>query len=121
MSSKGPPDLLDRTFQFSCNIVQYCRKLALAPGCRRIADQLLDAGTSVGANHDEAQAAYSHREFTVKICIVLKEAREAVFWLRLIAACELMAQAQTAPLLDEADQLRRIFAQSVLTARGGRR
>ena len=99
--------------------VRFCLKLAVVPGCRPIADQLLNAGTSVGANHDEAQAAYSHREFTVKICIVLKEARESVFWLRLIAACELMPRAQTGPLLDEADQLRRIFGQSVLTARRG--
>jgi four helix bundle protein len=87
----------------------FCRKFGGEPGCRRIADQLLDAGTPVGAKSEEAKSAYSRREFAVKNCIALKEAREAAFWLRLIIACDLTADSEARRLLKEAGELIGIF------------
>ena len=46
--------------------------------------QLLRAGTSVGANVEEATAAQSKRDFIAKMSISLKEARETNYWLRLL-------------------------------------
>jgi four helix bundle protein len=83
-----PQDIRERTFQFACAIVRFCNKLSTAPGAaRQIAYQLLNAGTSVDANVEEAKAAYSKREFISKNSIALKEARETLFWLRVIASC----------------------------------
>ncbi|MET0752778.1 MAG: four helix bundle protein, partial [Pyrinomonadaceae bacterium] len=48
----------------------------------------LDAGTSVGANLEEAKAAQSTADFIHKNSISLKEARESNYWLRLILATE---------------------------------
>lgn len=78
---------------------------------------MLDAGTSVGANAEEAKAAYSRREFAVKNCIALKESREAVFWLRLVLACELTNDPEAYRLLKEAGELVGIFPQTVKSAR----
>ena len=50
--------------------------------------QLLDAGTSVGANLEEAKAVQSKADFIHKNAISLKEARESNYWLRLILATE---------------------------------
>jgi four helix bundle protein len=49
-----------------------------------VAQQLLRAGTSIGANVEEAQAAQSRRDFISKMSIASKEARETRYWLLLI-------------------------------------
>jgi hypothetical protein len=51
-----------------------------------IADQLFDAGSSIGANLEESQAAYSRRELAAKSTISLKESRESKYWLRVAQA-----------------------------------
>jgi four helix bundle protein len=85
MSTAKPRDLCERTFLFACDIVRFCRELAKEPGApRQIASQLLEAGTSIGANTEEARGAYSRRVFASKNSIVLKECRETRFWLRVI-------------------------------------
>jgi hypothetical protein len=66
MEQQPPWDIRERAFQFSCDIVKFCRTFRKESGCQRIADQLQDAGTSVGANAEEAKAAYSKREFALK-------------------------------------------------------
>jgi four helix bundle protein len=114
MTPAPPYDLAERTFQFSCDIVRFTRKLSAEPGVvRQIAWQLADAGTSVAANYEEAKASYSRREFAAKNCIVLKEAREARLWLRLIRECKLAPDKEVQPLYDEANQLVAIFIVSV--------
>jgi len=47
--------------------------------------QLTKASTSIGANYEEAQAAESKDDFIHKGGIVTKEARECVYWLRLLS------------------------------------
>jgi four helix bundle protein len=114
MTANKPHDLGERTFQFACEIVRFCRKLSIEPGVvRQIAWQLADAGTSIAANYEEAKGSYSRREFAAKNAIVLKEAREARLWLRVILACSLAAEADTRPLYDEANELVGIFITSV--------
>ena len=61
--------------------------------------------------------AYSHREFASKNSIVLKEAREARYWLRLIAAQQLAPLEEVEPLLAEADELVAIFIATVRSAK----
>ena len=95
MPNPPPRDLGERTFVFACDIVHFCRKLSVEPGVvRHIAWQLADAGTSVAANYEEAKGSYSRREFAAKNAIVLKEAREARLWLRVIVACKLASDSQ---------------------------
>ena len=58
---------------------------------RRLVSQLLGAGTSVGANVEEAGAADSRKHFISVRAIALRECRETVYWLRPLVA----AQGQT--------------------------
>jgi four helix bundle protein len=117
MTNLPPWDIRQRSFLFSCDVVKFCRRFRAETDCRRLADQLLDAGTSVGANAEEAKAAYSRKEFAVKNCISLKEARESVFWLRVIIACELTVDPEAGRLLKEAGELVGIFSQTVKSTR----
>ena len=102
MAATKPHDLGERTFQFACDIVRFCRTLSAETGVvRQIAWQRADSGTSVAANYEEAKGAYSRREFAAKNCVVLKEARESRLWLRVILACNLASEAEARPLYDE--------------------
>ena len=95
----------DRAFEFACRIVRLHRVLCRDRTARRLADQLLDSGTSIGANLEEADAAQSKADFIYKCRISLKEARETLYWLRLIPATGIVAPKRMAPMLTEANEI----------------
>ena len=98
--------VFERVFEFVCLIVLFCRELSKETGVdRQIAWQLAAAATSIGSNLEEAKAAYSRRDFAAKNAISLKEAREALYWLRVIERCGLAPAERVQPLLLEASQL----------------
>lgn len=49
-----------------------------------VSNQLLRAGTSIGANNAEATSTISRADYKSKSYIALKEARESLFWLQLL-------------------------------------
>jgi four helix bundle protein len=75
--------ILDRTFQFSLNVLELYEKL-LSEKEYIISKQLLRSATSIGANVHEALAAYSKKEFANKMSIASKEARETQYWLKIL-------------------------------------
>ena len=85
---------------------------------RHVAGQLVRCGTSPPPNYDEACAAESRADFVHKINIALKELKESRGWLRFIVKAHLLPEKKTQSLLDECEQLARILAQSILTAKG---
>jgi len=99
-------DLPEWTFNFARRVVNLCQILDKTPGVSRtLANQLLRSGTSIGANVEEAQAGQSRLDFINKFSIARKEARETHYWLRLVAATELIPEPSLTELLDEANQL----------------
>jgi four helix bundle protein len=99
-------DLGERTFEFARRVVKLCQVLDGKPGVSRtLANQLLRSGTSIGANVEESQAAQSRADFLNKLSIACKEARETHYWLRLLAASDIVGESRLTELLDEADQL----------------
>jgi len=84
-----PIDIRERAFEFAVRIVKLCKFLEKnSDVSRNLISQLLDAGTSVGANLEEAKAGQSRADYIHKNSVSLKEARESHFWLRLILATE---------------------------------
>ena len=110
-------DIRDRTFQFASDVAKLALTLAPQPGVRCIVDQLLKAGTSVGANLEEAKAASSKREFLKFVQISLRESREAIYWLRLCAALQLGREAELVRLRGEGDQISRILGAIVISTK----
>jgi four helix bundle protein len=84
---------------------------------RRLAGQLVDAATVVGANVEEADDGQSKPDFISKNCIALKECREVRYWLRLIAASETRVQRRAAPLIQESQELVAILRTIVIRAK----
>lgn len=87
---------------------------------RHVAGQLIRSSTSPYANYEEACGAESRSDFVHKLGICLKELRETRAWLRLIARSKLLAESRLEPLLKECDELCRILATSIITAKRNR-
>lgn len=78
-------DLEERTGLFAENLIDLCKKCPKDIVTTPIIDQLIGAGTSIGANYSEANGASSRKDFMNKIFICKKESRETKYWLRLLA------------------------------------
>ena len=107
-------EIQERTFEFAIRIVKLCQYLDEKPGVERIlSNQLLRSGTSVGANIEEAQAGQSRADFLSKMSIASKEARETLYWLKLLEKTELISIDRLQDLKQEADEIVRILTSIV--------
>lgn len=73
-----------------------------------ISKQLLRAGTSIGANVEEAIAAFSKKDFAHKMNVAQKEARETKYWLRLLTDTQIV-NSNSEHLLVEIEEIIRIL------------
>lgn len=96
----------ERSFLFAVRVVKLCHVLDEKQGVERtLARQLLRSGTSIGANVEEAQGGQSRADFLAKMFIALKEARETLYWLKLLAAADVVKSAQLTDLTQEAHEI----------------
>lgn len=103
-------DLEERTAKFGEAIVRFCKKIPRSPVNDRLVDQLVGCGTSVGANYCEANEGLSKKDFKCCIGRSVKEAKEAKFFLRMVAASEAGLAEDARELYREAKELHLIFA-----------
>ncbi|MGH7875916.1 MAG: four helix bundle protein [Candidatus Binatia bacterium] len=116
------PKITERTFAFAVSVVRFCQKLVTKPGVNRtLGQQLLRAGTSIGANLEEAQAAQSSADFISKCSISLKEARETIYWLRLLQAAGQCENDDCRLLAQEADEISRIIGAIIVNTKTRRK
>lgn len=114
-----PEPFSARAFRFACAIVKLDldlrRSSRVSP---HIARQLLSAGTSIGANLEEAQGSQSRRDTTAKFAVALKEARETAYWLRLLIATDPAKTDALAEISQEASELVAILTVALRRLRG---
>jgi four helix bundle protein len=67
--------------------------------------QYLRAATSIGANIEEAQSGESRADFIHKLSIAQKEARESLYWLRLLAESKIVPSNRITSLIQETQEL----------------
>ena len=117
---KGKPntfDLEERLLDYAAEVIRMVELLPRTRAGNHVAGQLLRAGTSPLPNHGEAQAAESANDFVHKMSICLKELRESERWLLLIRRVpHIKAIPKVDSLLQETDELIRIFKTSIRTA-----
>jgi four helix bundle protein len=110
-------DLKDRTMRFAVDVVRFCSTLNGKSEVRIISNQLVQAGTSVGANYRAACRSKSKADFINKLSIVEEEADESEYWFELLEGLAIATTPELLRLKDEAHQLVAIMIQSKKTAR----
>ena len=114
---KNNTKITERSIAYSLRIINLFRQLEKDSVGRIIGKQLLRSGTSIGANAHEAQGAQSRADFIVKMSIAHKEAWESIYWLRLIIDAKLLPDHLLHKLIDETEQIKKILASILLTAK----
>jgi len=105
-----PYDLRERLFQFACVVVRVVEFLhSRGPVAAALSYQVLKAGTSAGANYEEADDGSSDRDKLAKRKICLRELKETRYRLRVLRKSGYLTSAQD-PVIRESDELVRILA-----------
>jgi len=109
--------LKERTKSFALNVIRLVESLPKGRTADVIGKQLLDAGTSVGANYRAACRARSPADFISKMGIVEEEADETIYWMELLVKARLLQENDISALLGEANQILAMTVSSIKTAR----
>jgi four helix bundle protein len=112
--------LEERLIDFAVQIVGVVESLPGTKAGSHIAGQLIRSGTSPAPNYGEARAAESRRDFIHKMKIALKELRESLIWLEIIARKRIGDSRGVPAALTECNALIAIFVSSTKTADRGR-
>jgi four helix bundle protein len=95
-------------------VAKFCRTLPATKEAQEAATQLRRSANAVRSNYRAARKGRSRAEFEAKLGTVWEEADECVDWLEYLRDMRITANGI---LLQEAQELARIFARSVKTAR----
>jgi len=101
-----PRDIRERSFQFALRVVGLYQHLERQGGAGRIIGaQLLRSATSVGASVEEARTGSSRKEYVYRFDLAQRQAKESLYWLRLLAESGVVPAGGLHGLITEADEL----------------
>jgi four helix bundle protein len=117
--SKEAEDIRRRTYAYSLRAIKLYRALQEGKDGAGwvLGKQYLRAATSVGANVEEAQSAESRSDFVHKYGIAQKEARESLYWLRLLAESGIIALPRLRPLMKDTEELFAVITGIILSTK----
>jgi len=110
-------DLEERTAIFGENTIEFVKLLPNNYINKPLANQIIRAATSIGANYMEANGASSRKDFRNKICICKKESNETKHWLRMISKANPDESENCRKLWQEAQELTMIFAKIIVSSK----
>lgn len=109
-------DLIERTGKIGLNAIILCRKINLSPIVIPLISQFIRSTTSIGANYCEATEASSKKDFSCKIAIAKKEAKETLHWIKMLKTAVPELSEELNKIADEVQQIILIFSASINTA-----
>ena len=111
MQSNMKQDIIiqEKSFRFAVRIVTLYKYLCDVNSEYVLSKQVLRSGTSIGANIEETIGGQSGKDFINKVTISYKEARETVYWIKLLLATDYIDKEQADSLLADADEICRIL------------
>ncbi len=109
--------LRDKSFAFALRAIKLNRYLVNEHREYTLSKQVLRSGTSIGANIEESIHAQSKIDFVHKLSIAQKEAGETSYWIRLLRESGMIGPKLADSLLFDCDELQRLLAASVKTAK----
>ena len=104
-----------KSFAFAIRIIKMYTYLQQEKKEYVLSKQLLRSGTSIGANIEESIGGQSDKDFLSKISIAYKEARESIYWLRLLQASDYLNENEGKSLINDAEELCKILAKIQIT------
>ncbi len=109
--------IVSKSFKFSVSIIRIYQFLVSEKKEYVLSKQLLRSGTSTGANVEEAIGGISDKDFTAKMSIAYKEARETKYWLKLLHETDYLDDKQFDTLLKDCEELLKILYSIINTSK----
>jgi four helix bundle protein len=106
-------ELENRLIDFSIQVVNLIKSLPEDRVTNHLSGQLLRSSTSPALNYGEAQGSESKKDFVHKLGIVLKELRESLNCLKILAGTNYIKTESV--VIKECNELVSIFVKSVET------
>lgn len=104
-------DLEERTYLFAKKVRIFIKTLSRNIANIEDSKQLVRSSGSIGANYIEANEALSKKDFLMRVKISRKEAKESIYWLRLLYETNRITENDEAKhLIKEADELKKILS-----------
>jgi len=112
-----PFDLRKRIFDFVLKVISLVKDLPDSRINRIFIDQIVRSASSIGANYEEADGSPTKKEFSYKMGIVKKEAKETKYWLQLIKVANEEKYAENIdPLEAVNEELIRIISKIIINS-----
>ena len=111
--------ILTKTYNFGLRILKlylHLRKKKVDTG---LCSQLLNSGTSIGANTEEAVGGSSRKDFFNKLQIAYREARETRYWLRLLRNGEILETKLAESFITDCEEIIKILTAILNSSKGG--
>ncbi|MDZ7958352.1 MAG: four helix bundle protein [Aulosira sp. DedQUE10] len=118
-----PLNIRERSFEYALRAIklyQFLKEKKDEAG-DIIGKQYLRCATSIGANIEEAQSGESRADFIHKYSIAQKEARESLYWLRILAKSEIVPLHRLILLINETEELIAVITTIIVRAKQNRR
>jgi four helix bundle protein len=109
--------LKSKSFDFAVRVINLYKYLKKKHGEYIISQQIIRAGTAIGALVREAEFAESRNDFLHKLHIGLKEANESVYWLELLHATNYITKKMFDSMIKDATELLKMLISSVKTVK----
>lgn len=103
-------DLEERTTRFGEAIMKFAKEIPANHVTIPVISQFVRSGTSIGANYCEAINAESKKDFHHSIARCKKEAKETMYWMRIVVVAEPAGKNKARQLWKEAHELLLIFS-----------
>ena len=107
--------LEEKCMEFAVEVVRLYKWINKAQKEYKLADQMMRAGTAVGANYGEAQFAESDLDYVHKLKIAMKECHEVIYWLELMVKAEIVPVERYVKLYDMANEIQVMMGAAVKT------
>ena len=107
--------VVEKSYAFAIRIVKCYKYLAKEHKEFVLSKQMLDSGTSIGANVEEAIGGHSEKDFNAKMTIAYKEARETHYWLRLLRDTEFLDKKIAESLLMDNEEILKLIGSILKT------
>lgn len=104
-------DMEERTFRFALDVRVFTNSLKKTVANIEDAKQVVRSSGSIGANYIEANEGLSKKDFLYRLRVSRKEAKESIYWLRLIQETNAFnKEHEIQKLINEATELKKILS-----------
>lgn len=108
----------EKCMNFSVEVVNLMKQILMVRHEYKMSDQMMRAGTAVGASYGEAQYAESDSDYVHKLKVAMKECHEVIYWIELMQRSGIVTEEQYTRLYDDANEIQVMMGAAVRTVRG---